>query len=185
MRFDDGTLILDEPDIVDVQRERRVLNVAAATRRWYRIRARTPFRSRCATSARHLSTGRESRAAVTDASRNASSMSSSAGPSKQSPVLEPGEQAEFTAVLVPRCDYENPTRFDEEIRFTATGLNCEPVEFQVAAEFQTPELQWDVSPSGNRRRDAPVLLVTMRNKGEATLGSREVDRKYLGWAAAC
>ena len=92
--------------------------------------------------------------------------------------LEPGAEMEFTAILVPRSDYKNPTGFAERIKFTATGLNCEPVKSWIAAEFQTPELHFESIVFDNQA-DSPSLTLTVINRGKSPLSSPEVTIRLI------
>ncbi len=92
--------------------------------------------------------------------------------------LQPGAEMEFTATLVPRSDYQNPTGFAERIVFTATGLNCDSVESCVAAEFQTPELHFESIVFDNQA-DSPSLTLTVINRGKSPLSSPEVTIRLI------
>ncbi len=172
VRFDDGTLIADEPEVADAQTSCLSLDVPKQG-----VIASYPGQNSFPITVRNVRAAPvywpRIGAAVTDAKEKRKFDVFIQWPEHAIPVVNPGERVEFTAVLMPRSDYENPTRFAEEIKFIATGLNREPVELPVVAEFQTPELE--LGPVVlDTRSDTPGVALTVLNRGQTCAASREV-----------
>ena len=158
IRFDDGTLIPDEPVIAGIRGSKLGFNIT-------RQRVVVAYAGRNAVPIRLRNFGTAPMywprvtAAETHGKEKRKFDVFIRWPERAAPVVEPGDKQSLRPPLG-RGANKNPTRFDEEIKFTATGLNCEPVECRSRPSFDA------------RIEVGPVVLETERLTGLGVDGAQ-------------